>query len=369
MNEKKSRVDFDNEQYYTVPFVTVRRGLDEDAAESPVSLFQIKAELAGLSLHIEDLIVREEAVRSEVIEARNALGNELREGQARTADEFAEIKDTLTGELVEKLADFDKRIISRQDAVNARMAKLSSDLSMLEAVLDGKIEGVRGAVQSSSAGIAEAVRGSISTSGASLHADLVTEITDIGRMIVKKVREVLQVSSGEAQGELTGMPSGDIASRLERIEMKLASLPEGGAKSVLASAEAMEILERVEESVKSLSKIDKEYPDAPAMNELLAVVDAFDRATEFVNESVKAKYRSAFEGLLGIRDLLLKYLRKYELEPMAVSGKFDPKIHRAMGVTDDIDFEDGEIVRVLSAGYMHKGKVFRFAEVLVNRRA
>jgi molecular chaperone GrpE len=358
MNAMTARVDFDSEQYYTLPIASADKE-EGGRGVAPVSLFQLKSELTRLALYVEDLMCKEESAHNEltgsVSELMHALDSAKSEIARATTDETSKAFDAAS----ESLASIETRLVARQDAVNARTQKLASDIEMLGAVLEGKIEGVRGVVAGSTARIAESVQEAILASSASMQADIAIEITDVGRLILKKMNEHAEGGVTAARTEL----SGDTLAKLENIEKMLR---ERSGKPALASAEALEKLERIEAAVASSAGEGFELGKTE-LRELLAVMDSFDRLMGFLSKSGVAVENSTFAGIIGIRTLLERFLARLGLERTETSGTFDPNVHRAMGVVSDTAHEDGAIIEVLLTGYTLKGRFVRSPEVVVNK--
>ncbi len=323
-SKKRPRIDFGSERYYT-------DSLDEGGGgeavriKAPVSLFELKADLLRLSMHIDRLNSAQSELKSEIGKARAELDEKV---------------DSLSSSLPEKVegvvAESEKRLIARQDALNARAAKIGGDLSLAQSILEGKIEGVRGSVASATANMAEAVKGAVSGSTSSLQADLVTEITDLGRMIIKAVRE--SGGGAPASSGLAEAP-GEIREKLFVIEEMLGR----GLKSEAAAKSKRELLD------------------------LLAIMDSFDRLLKILEESSSERDSSWLVGVKGIRELFLSFLKRLGVEQMENFSAFDPNFHRAMGVVKNPKLENGAVSEVLLAGYLKDGIVLRVAEVVVNR--
>jgi molecular chaperone GrpE len=71
------------------------------------------------------------------------------------------------------------------------------------------------------------------------------------------------------------------------------------------------------------------------------------------------------EGLYSIYDLLISLFHSIGVEPIPVEGKFDPHLHVAIATVEDRDKPDGTVVEEKLRGFFYKGKVLRFAEVVI----
>jgi len=97
--------------------------------------------------------------------------------------------------------------------------------------------------------------------------------------------------------------------------------------------------------------------------ELLPVIDDFERgfaSMEAVTEidAVKQGYELIYQKLLGI-------LKQKGLEPMdALNQPFDTDFHEAITMIESPDMK-GKVVDVIQKGYSMRGKVLRYAKVVV----
>lgn len=319
----RPRIDFASERYYTDP-------LDESGGgkalrvNAPASLFELKAGLLKLSMHIEELESAQGVLKAEIEASRSQIGEKVEI-----------LADTLPEKVEGVVVESEKRLLARQDAINARAAKIDSDLQLAHSILEGKIEGVRGTVASATSNMAEAVRNAVAGSNASLQADLVSEITDLGRMIIKAVRE------GGAAG---GTPA-------------IAETPR----------EIQERLFVIEEVLKKHVKVEAGERTRREILDLLSIMDSFDRLLKILHETGADAESAWLVGVKGIRELFLNFLNRLGVERMEDVKTFDPNFHRAMGVVSDTSLENGAVRDVLLAGYMQSGMVLRVAEVVVNR--
>ncbi len=352
MDYKDSVVSLSDEQYFVLPAYESAQGV-QSRQVAPVSFFQIKSELARLSLYIEDLIAKETAAIIDLEAGLESIRSEIENLKVQITGKTTADTNRVIGVVDEKIEDIASRIVSRQDAVNARTAKLANDLQVFESVLEGKIEGVKGVVSSTSSDIAKSVHESIVTTQASLQADISSELTDLGRLILKKVKESLE-SDGTRINYLTGI-SEELDKRLCGIEITI--------------IEKLKQIEKLKASGESSTGCGdgRTTIDKAEIRELLAIMDSFDRLLQFLERKGMQVEESVLSGVVGIRALIERYLTKLDLNKLAVEGKFDPNLHRAMAVVEVPDKEDGDIVEVLLSGYLYKGKVLRSAEVIINR--
>ena len=93
------------------------------------------------------------------------------------------------------------------------------------------------------------------------------------------------------------------------------------------------------------------------IDELLPMLDAFDRALKAHDDPAYEEYR---KGLEMIYRQLWDTLAKHGVERIAAAGAtFDPHFHQAIERVETQDYPDGAIVEVLQDGYIFHGRVLR----------
>jgi molecular chaperone GrpE len=99
------------------------------------------------------------------------------------------------------------------------------------------------------------------------------------------------------------------------------------------------------------------------VEQVLPVLDAFDRALAGQDGSASAEYRKGFEL---IRTQLWSVLTKQGLQPIEAVGKpFDPHLHHAIENVPTADQPEGTVVGEMQKGYMFHDRVLRPAMVRV----
>ncbi len=100
-----------------------------------------------------------------------------------------------------------------------------------------------------------------------------------------------------------------------------------------------------------------------AVEQILPIVDNFDRAIAAIDENAKNEFS---QGVEMIYKQLLDTLKNFGVEPIEAVGKnFDPNFHDAVMHIDDENFGENEIVEEFVKGYMIKDKVLRHSVVKV----
>ena len=96
---------------------------------------------------------------------------------------------------------------------------------------------------------------------------------------------------------------------------------------------------------------------------LLPVLDGFDRAISAHRDAAHNEFRAGFEL---IRKQMLDVLSKQGLQKIETEGKpFDPNFHHAIERVETSDQPDDTVLEELQSGYVFHGKVLRPAMVRV----
>ena len=99
-----------------------------------------------------------------------------------------------------------------------------------------------------------------------------------------------------------------------------------------------------------------------AIEELLPVVDNFDRATEAIGDDDS----QLAQGIKMVAKQLYDALDKPGVKPIEAKGKkFDPNLHNAVMHVEDENFGENEVAEELLKGYMCGDKVIRYSMVKV----
>lgn len=116
-------------------------------------------------------------------------------------------------------------------------------------------------------------------------------------------------------------------------------------------------------------RVEKEKDDLVSIgvvsiaNEILPVVDNFERALEHEGDSASFK-----EGMELIYEGLKNALKaKGIVELKALGEDFNPDFHQAVSMGHNDEYKENQVIEVLLKGYEYNGKVIRHAMVIVNK--
>ncbi len=98
-----------------------------------------------------------------------------------------------------------------------------------------------------------------------------------------------------------------------------------------------------------------------AIEQFLPALDSFKMATDMITD------KNTLMGIKFIEKGILDTLRKMGVEPIDCTGKFDPELHQAIDTDNSADVELGMIVKEAYKGFTYKGKVIRYAQVIVKK--
>lgn len=110
---------------------------------------------------------------------------------------------------------------------------------------------------------------------------------------------------------------------------------------------------------------DRKYRAQDIVNDLLPVLDNFERALQVENTEATS---SLIEGITMVYRQLQDALQSNGVETIETEGKeFDPNLHHAVMQVEDDTYESNQIVEELQKGYILKDRVIRPAMVKVNK--
>ncbi|MCL2611404.1 MAG: nucleotide exchange factor GrpE [Defluviitaleaceae bacterium] len=96
------------------------------------------------------------------------------------------------------------------------------------------------------------------------------------------------------------------------------------------------------------------------VDSLLPVIDNFTRAAKSLNEK-----DDVHKGIIMIYKQFENIIGQIGIEKIDISGEFDPNLHNAVGTEENKNFESGQIIEEIQAGYKYKDKVIRHSYVKV----
>src|SRR5690242_12925811 len=109
---------------------------------------------------------------------------------------------------------------------------------------------------------------------------------------------------------------------------------------------------------------DRRHGTGKLIEDLLPVLDAFERALKAHGDPAYEEYR---KGLELIYQQLWSALSRHGLERIDAEGKaFDPHYHQAIERVESKEYPDGTVLEVLQDGFLFHGRVVRPSIVRVS---
>jgi molecular chaperone GrpE len=99
-----------------------------------------------------------------------------------------------------------------------------------------------------------------------------------------------------------------------------------------------------------------------------AFIPVMDILDSIKSAIVKAGDRDWIDGFDSFYEKLFILFSTYDLKPTARSGMaFDPAFHEAAGAENRSDLPNGTIAEIVRNGWTYKGRLMRFAQVIVSK--
>ena len=139
--------------------------------------------------------------------------------------------------------------------------------------------------------------------------------------------------------------------------------------------EILDILEESSEEIKDKQVIINELQEREktkdheltiAINTIISIADMFEYINVFINKSGMESLKAQFNL---VSEQLAEKLSGSSITVLGVQGlEFDMSIHQAIATEYEEDKQEGVILQVVKRGYMYNGKLFRKAEVVINKK-
>ena len=166
-------------------------------------------------------------------------------------------------------------------------------------------------------------------------------------------QEPIQTDEQAPQPAAEGAPNGDPASQVQKERDELYD------RLLRKTAEFDNYRKRIDRERKDFT----EWAAAEVLNDLLAVMDDFDRALAADAPASAQVYKT---GVELIHRALVDLVRKRGVTPIqAVGAEFDPHLHQAVAYDAVHGAREGEVVEELRKGYMLGDRLLRPALVKV----
>jgi molecular chaperone GrpE len=183
-------------------------------------------------------------------------------------------------------------------------------------------------------------------------------------------RKVIEFDRSQSTSEPD--PADPLAGPLEVTDT--AALAERAARLQAEKDELMQTLVRRQADFENYRKrIERERQEdrrsgiGRVIEDLLPVLDAFERALKAHDDPAYQEYR---KGLELIYRQLWESVARHGLERIEAAGKpFDPHYHQAIERVESDEYPEGTVLEVLQDGFMFNGRVLRPSIVRVSYNA
>lgn len=177
----------------------------------------------------------------------------------------------------------------------------------------------------------------------------------------KNIMDDIEDAIGEIQAD---EPLDDPESDFDEIETLRAERDEFRDRFMRALADAENSRKRGERDRREA----EQYGGSKLSRDILPVYDNMKRALDAVTEDQKAASKALIEGIeLTMRELL-NVFQKHGIERVApqIGDRFDPQLHQAMFEAPVPDTRAGDIIQVMTEGFMLHDRLLRPAQVGVS---
>ncbi len=183
---------------------------------------------------------------------------------------------------------------------------------------------------------------------------------------VEESTEQAEEAKAEAKVETIDVDADDSAGETETTETVeealLQTKDEFKEKYYYLAAEMQNMQRRFDKEKENLLKFGSEK----IMNDLVSVVDNFERTLGFIEKEEDEKIKNIAEGIRMVSKLFLDTLEKHGLKRIEALGEeFDPNFHEALAQQPAEGKKDMEVIQVFENGYTLNDRVVRAAKVIV----
>lgn len=181
---------------------------------------------------------------------------------------------------------------------------------------------------------------------------------------VEESTESAEEMSEEASNELKANSDEESSSKVEEAveEAAVEAKDEFKEKYYYLAAEMQNMQRRFDKEKENLLKFGSEK----IMNDLVSVVDNFERTLGFIEKEEDEKIKNIAEGIRMVSKLFVDTLEKHGLKRIEALGEeFDPNFHEALAQQPAEGKKDMEVIQVFENGYTLNDRVVRAAKVIV----
>lgn len=170
--------------------------------------------------------------------------------------------------------------------------------------------------------------------------------------------DVVLEGPGETEEIIAEAVEAEVAEMTDTVDWQ-AQFKESEVKYMRLSADFANFKKRTDKEKSDIYRLGNEK----IMNDLLPVIDNFERALSHADEGSKESF---VKGVQMIHDHLMDVLKKEGLTEIQAMGQpFNPSLHHAVIQEETEDFESDHVIAVLQKGYTLNEKVIRPSMVKV----
>lgn len=185
-------------------------------------------------------------------------------------------------------------------------------------------------------------------------SDLIKETGKI-RVEILKMQKRLQ-AGGPSTGTQTGTPSTQ------------ETIPDANLPKILKYID--QVIREIRLIKPELTELKEDYEEKIVKDsalELMPVADAFLRVFEAMkNMENDPSMKGWIDGIHHVHNSLMRWFRQKGIEEIECVGKmFDPRIHAAISTAKDPSKPNDMIAHVEKRGFMRRGVILRYPEVII----
>ena len=170
------------------------------------------------------------------------------------------------------------------------------------------------------------------------------------------------------QGENTNLDLQELLKRMNNMEKSIRTINKNSKKTIMS----IDLLkEEIEDNKKQNFKLKKEletqkFLQVKIYKKILIILDQIDVLEKLANNFDMKELHNSIEI---IKKIIRKEIADINLlEIRAENELFNSEIHRCVGIEENNEVNENEIISVIEKGYILNGKVLRPASVIISKK-